>query len=183
MLNRHTFAIFLGCLLLQPSINAHAETLQPSEAEVLGISLQKYQRSSVRKHLYSIGGFIQAEKSFRQINYDTFYAWSRVRDTYYIRFNYNQAGRITSVERVFRPYSNEFDNNFSDLTTRRVAEDLAKTYGNPIVLRKATGRYKSYIWEDENVKIEVDRKGSDPFGNVFIRYTLLKNDPFQVATR
>jgi len=171
-------------LLMSLTINAHAETITPSQTKVLGLELNTVNRTDVRKQLWDIGGFMQAKHTLKQINIDIFYTWSRMRDSYYLTFRYNQAGDVTSVERHYRPYSDDHDNDFRMLDTKRVALKLAQTYGAPQVIRKGWGgfgTYPSYLWQDENVKIEVDRKGSESLGDVFVRYTLLNKDPYRVV--
>jgi len=163
---------------------AKTETKAISEVTVLGIKLLTADLNEVRAQLWNIGGFLQAKSSVKQSNYDKFFPWSNTRDSYYVTFNYNHAGNITTVKRLYRPSSIEFSNRKTPIQTRDVALKLIQEIGQPtLTQRKGWGgtlRYHAYTWEDENMTITIDREGSDKLGNVFIRYTLKNHPPYEV---
>ncbi|HHT00374.1 MAG TPA: hypothetical protein ENK73_05895 [Thiomicrospira sp.] len=152
---------------------------------VLGIEPASYNIASVREHLWNIGGFFQARSTIRQRNVDKFFAWSRIRDSYYLEFRYNHIGNVTSVKRLYRPYSTEQSNRRSAISTKEVALKLISELGQPhSTQRKGWGgtlAYSSFVWEDDNMRIVVDREGGEKLGNVFVEYTVKKESPYAIA--
>ncbi len=176
-------------LIVSITTNAYAaETSQTGkslkEAEFLGLKLVDANINSVRAHLWDIGGFMQAKSTIRQRNIDKFYPWSTIRDSYYVSFQYNHAGNVVSVVRLFRPYSTEQANKYTQISTKDVALQLIEQLGKPShVQRKGWGgtpSYTSYIWQDDEMKITVDREGSEYLGNVFIKYEIKNNKRYEV---
>lgn len=161
------------------------ENTELGEIRVLGLELAKADLDSVRKHLWDIGGFMQAETTIRQRNIDKFYPWSRLRDSYYLEFRYNHAGKVTSYKRLYRPYSTEHNNRRTAVTTREVALKLIPKMGQPTqTVRKGWGgthAYSSFRWEDDKMRVVIDREGSDQLGNVFVEYTIKNESPYAVA--
>lgn len=166
------------------SIDAQNVEANLAEAEFLGLKLLEADINSVRSHLWDIGGFLQAESTMRQRNIDKFYPWSTIRDSYHITFEYNHAGKVVSVTRLYRPYSTEANNSRDAISTREVALNMIESLGQPTnIQRKSWGgmpSYLSYIWKDDNLTITIDREGSEYLGNVFIKYTVNKNKRFEV---
>ncbi|MEA3404472.1 MAG: hypothetical protein U9R28_01895 [Pseudomonadota bacterium] len=156
-----------------------------NKVTVLGIEPTSYNIAKVREHLWNIGGFLQARSTIRQRNVDKFFAWSRIRDSYYLEFRYNHIGNVTSVKRLYRPYSTEQTNRRSAITTKDVALELTADLGQPhSTQRKGWGgtlAYSSFVWEDDNMRIVVDREGSEKLGNVFVEYTVKKESPYAIA--
>lgn len=152
----------------------------------LGLTLTDNDLDSVRKQLWDIGGFKQAKSTKRQRNIDKFFTWSRMRDSYYVEFRYDNAGKITSAFRLFRPQSILFENRRTPISTKAVAQTIVKQIGQPTgIVRKGWGGspdYTAYIWQNDQLTVEVDREGSERYGNVFIRYTV-NRDPYFVAEK
>jgi len=154
------------------------------EAQFLGLKLINADLNKVREQLWDIGGFLQAQTTVRERNIDKFYPWSALRDSYYITFRYNYAGKVTSVKRLYRPYSLENNNKTSSIQTRDIAISLMPELGKPTKInRKSSGgglSYLSYTWQDKDMSIVIDREGSEILGNVFIKYTIKANNPYAV---
>jgi len=83
---------FIFCLIFIPPPLYAAETTSVSSINVLGMNLIQADITSVRSQLWSIGGYLQAKDSIKQHNYDKFFPWSTMRDSYYILFRYNSCG-------------------------------------------------------------------------------------------
>ncbi|GAB6070257.1 hypothetical protein JCM30760_13540 [Thiomicrorhabdus hydrogeniphila] len=189
--------VFSFCLILAfPLTSVAAETKDnPSntladkakalkDTQFLGIKLADANLDSVRKQLWDIGGFLQAKSTIRQRNIDKFYPWSTLRDSYYITFRYNNAGNLTSVKRLYRPYGEKGSHKNRAIATREVALKLMTDLGQPnnIERKNSDGgmSYLSYTWQDKDMKITIDREGSNILGNVFVEYTLKNNNPYEV---
>jgi len=157
------------------------------EVKILGISPIKATLDSVRKHLWDIGGFLQSRSSLPQSNIDKFFTWSRIRDSYYVTFRYDHAGRVTSIERLYRPESILESNKRTDIQTQDVAKKIMAKIGPPTqIIRKSWGgmpSYLSYIWKDDEMTVIIDRQGSDPLGNIFVKYIVNKVDPYYVEPK
>jgi hypothetical protein len=174
-------------LLLISSFNIHAEDNAETnnqvnliDAKFLGLKLSGANINSVRAHLWDIGGFSQARTTVRQRNVDKFFTWSSIRDSYHVTFNYNHNGEVVSLIRLYRPYSTLQTNKHTPISTEDVALELINELGQPTLIERkgwgGTPSYPSYIWQDEAIRITVDREGSEMFGNVFVKYEL-KNNP------
>ena len=154
------------------------------DTKFLGLKLIDADLNKVREQLWDIGGFLQAQTTVRQRNIDKFYPWTILRDSYYITFRYNHAGKVTSVKRLYRPYSLEVNNKTSAIQTQDIAMSLITELGKPTYIkRKNSGgglSYLSYTWQDEDMSIVIDREGSERLGNIFIKYTIKTNDPYEV---
>lgn len=155
-----------------------------SEIKLLGINLLEANLTSIRQHLNNLGGFLQAKSTIKQTNTDKFFPWSNNRDSYYFQFRYNHAGKVTSVKRLYRPYSILQSNRRSAIQTKDIALELTKRLGQPTsIIRKGWGgtqNYTSYTWQDDKMTIKVDREGSELLGNVFVEYTVTVHDPYEV---
>ncbi len=183
--------VFITALITHSNVVAEDVPEQPvkalNETEFLGLKLAEANINSVRSHLWDVGGFLQAKSTVKQRNIDKFYPWSSIRDSYYITFEYNHAGNVVSVTRLYRPYSTELNNKRSAITTKEVALKFISEYGQPTAIQtKGWGgspSYPSYIWENETLRILIDREGSELYGNVFIRYEIKNNRRFEVAEK
>ncbi len=179
--------LLIACCIFSPPSLYAAETTPASDVNVLGINLIQADITSVRNQLWNIGGYLQAKSSVKQHNYDKFFPWSTMRDSYYILFRYNHAGKITSVKRLYRPYSIEQNNRRTAITTREVARSLIQQLGAPSqVQTKGWGGslgYRSYTWQDDKVTITVDREGGEKLGNIFVQYTVNIHDPYEVVQK
>jgi hypothetical protein len=155
-----------------------------NEVEFFGLELINADLETVRNHLWGIGGFLQAKTTVRLRNLDKFFAWYNMQDSYYVQFRYNQAGKVTSVKRLYRPYSLESAHQNNEIKTKDIALKLIKQIGQPTgMVKKGWGggfKYPAYTWQDDKVTIRVDREGSTNLGNVFIEYIIDINDPFEV---
>ena len=175
------------CLSFLPwaAVYSANEPVDLKTVSVVGIQLADVDTTQVREHLWSIGGFKQASATYHQGNVDKFFTWSRIRDSYYLEFRYNHTGNVTSVKRLYRPYSTEHNNRRTAISTREVALKLIDQAGQPSrTVKKGWGgtlSYASYEWEDDNIKIVVDREGSEKLGNVFVEYTVKNESPYAVA--
>lgn len=154
------------------------------EVKFLGLKLIEANLNTVRSHLWDIGGFLQAKTTVKQRNIDKFFPWSTIRDSYHVTFQYNHAGDVVSVKRVYRPYSIVNSNKRTPIETKDVALKLIENLGQPTQsVRKGWGgtlSYQSFIWQDDDVKITVDREGSERLGNVFVEYIIKNNDRYAV---
>lgn len=142
----------------------------------LGAKLIEQDLNSMRKLLWNTGGFMQARSTIRQKNIDKFFPWSNLRDSYYIECRYTPEGKLSSLYRLYRPSSLELNNRRSGITTQEVAQLIQKKVKQaPIVITKSwggSGTYRAYIWENDKIKITVDRQGSERWGNVFVLYQI-----------
>lgn len=178
----------MTCLIFASTIQigqAAEPIVKPiSQIEFLGLELITVNIGTVRRHLWDIGGFLQAETTVRQRNLDKFFTWSNIRDSYYVQFRYNNSGRVTSVKRLYRPYSQESAHPNNEIHTRDIALQLIQKVGQPTsMIKKGWGgsqKYPAYTWQDDKVTIKIDREGSTKLGNVFIEYIIDINDPFEV---
>ena len=156
-----------------------------NEVEFLGLNLVQANLNTVRSHLWNIGGFLQAKSTVQQRNIDKFFPWSTIRDSYHVTFQYNHAGDVVSVKRVYRPYSLLNNNKRSPIDTKDVALKLIPDLGQPTqTVRKGWGgglSYPSYTWQDETMKISVDREGSEKLGNVYIEYVIKTKNRYAVV--
>ncbi len=185
ILNKRLPLIF--CLIFSPPLLYSAESTTTSNIKVLGINLIQADITSVRSQLWSIGGYLQAKDSVKQHNYDKFFPWSTMRDSYYIIFRYNHVGKITSVKRLYRPYSIKQSNRRTAITTREVARSLIQELGTPTKIQtKGWGGslgYRAYIWQNEKITITVDREGGEKLGNIFVQYTVKTHNPYEVVQK
>lgn len=153
----------------------------PQQAELLGIKLTEADMKSVRTHLANLGGFKQDRASADHRNMDKFFAYSNLRDSYYVQFRYDANGKVVSAKRLLRRSGTHFNNDYRDLETQQVARHLIQTYGQPNqVMRKSLNglpSYASFVWQDEDVRITVDRVGSDRYAPIFIEYEVT-TDPY-----
>ncbi len=180
--------VLLACLFFVSALQASqaAEpTVKPiSQVEFLGLELITANLDTVRRHLWDIGGFMQARINVRQRNLDKFFAWSNIRDSYYVQFRYNNSGKVTSVKRLYRPYSQQSEHPYNEIQTRDIALKLIQKVGQPTsIIKKGWGggqKYPAYTWQDDKVTIKIDREGSTTLGNVFIEYIIDINDHFEV---
>lgn len=142
----------------------------------LGAKLIEQDLNSMRKLLWKTGGFMQARSTIRQKNIDKFFPWSNLRDSYYIECRYTPEGKLSSLYRLYRPSSLELNNRRSGITTQEAAQLIQKKVKQaPIVITKSwggSGTYRAYIWENDKIKITVDRQGSERWGNVFVLYQI-----------
>ena len=183
--------VLLACLFFMPTIQAGQAAEAPvkpiSQIEFLGLELITANLNTVRSHLWDIGGFLQAKTTVRQRNLDKFFTWSNIRDSYYVLFRYNNSGKVTSVKRLYRPYSQESAHPNNEIQTRDIALQLIQKVGQPTsIIKKGWGgsqKYPAYTWQDDRVTIKVDREGNTKLGNVFIEYIIDINDPFEVIKK
>jgi hypothetical protein len=155
------------------------------EVTVMGVKLTEATLDSVRQQLWNIGGFSQAKSTFRQGNIDKFFAWSRMRDSYYLTFRYNNLGQVVSAKRLYRYYSVLNANQHKPISTKTVALSLIKKLGQPTSTQHKSGggfpSYPSYRWDSDEISIIIDREGSEMLGKVFIEYTLNQVDPYAIV--
>jgi hypothetical protein len=155
---------------------AAAQTTPIHEVTFLGFKVAEQDLNSLRKNLWEIGGFLQARSTVRQKNVDKFFPWSNLRENYYLECQYDRKGKLTSLYQLFRPQSISFNNRRSEITTTQVARTLIKQLGQPTYTKvkswAGTGNYRAYFWEDDKMKITVDRQGSERLGNVFVLYQI-----------
>lgn len=181
--------LILACLFFVPAIQvvqAAEPAVKPiSQIEFLGLELITANFERVRTHFWEIGGLSQAKSTVRQRNLDKFFARSNMQDSYYVQFRYNNAGKVTSVKRLYRPYSQQSAHANNEIQTRDIALQLIQKVGQPTsMIKKGWGggqKYPAYTWQDDKMTIKVDREGSTNLGNVFIEYTIDINDPFEVT--
>jgi len=184
--------IFIACifalLVISPTYAAEGDEATKSlkDTEFLGLKLIEANLNSVRSHLWDVGGFLQAPTTVKQRNIDKFFPWTTIRDSYYVLFQYNHAGNVVSVKRLYRPYSIRNNNKRSAIKTQDVARQMIAELGQPTsTQRKGWGgslSYPSYTWQDESIEITIDREGSEALGNVFIEYTIKTNKRYEVIT-
>ncbi len=162
-----------------------AVTTPVSQVKFLGLELLSADVESVRSHFWDIGGFSQARATVRQRNVDKFFSWSRIRDSYYVQFRYNPSGKVISVKRLYRPYSQNSGQPNNEIHSGDIALELMQMIGPPTrILKKGWGssqKYSAYTWQDEKLTIKIDREGGSKLGNTYIEYTVNTNDPFEVA--
>lgn len=182
-------ALPLSVLVLALSLLFNTGTLkaeEPSlkEVDFLGLKLINADINKVRTHLWDIGGFLQAKSTVRQRHIDKFFTWSTIRDSYYVEFTYNHSGQLTHLKRLYRPYSTLINNTRYPIKTRDIANQLIEQLGEPTAIkRKGWGggnSYPSYYWEDENIKITIDREGSEALGKPFVIYQIKGNKRYEV---
>lgn len=169
--------VSLSLLAMPPAL---AQT-PPEQAELLGIKLTEADMKSVRAHLRNLGGFKQDRATADHRNMDKFFAYSNLRDSYYVQFRYDANGKVVSAKRLLRRSGTHFNNDYRDVETQQVARQLIQTYGQPNqVIRKSLNglpSYASFVWQDDEVRITVDRVGSDRYAPIFIEYEVA-TDPY-----
>lgn len=162
-----------------------AEPIAPREAKFLGMEVADMTLQKVRQQLWQIGG-LKVSRSTRYLhNIDKYFPQSRLRDSYSLTFHYNDLGAVTHFRRVYRPYGNEVDTKGKPLGTRHIAAQLAPIFGSAKIVRKGHGgfgTYLIYIWEDDVVKIAVDRLQGHALNDVYVEYQLKQNDPYAVQS-
>ncbi|HEY9018982.1 hypothetical protein [Thiomicrospira sp.] len=153
----------------------------PQQAELLGIKLTEADMNSVRVHLRNLGGFKQDRATADHRNMDKFFAYSNLRDSYYVQFRYDANGKVVSAKRLLRRSGTHFNNDYRDLETQQVARQLIEVYGQPNqVIRKSLNglpSYASFVWQDDAMRITIDRVGSDRYAPIFIEYEV-NTDPY-----
>ncbi len=161
-----------------------AEEIPLKEIDFLGLKLIDADINSVRSHLWDVGGFLQAKSTVRQRHIDKFFTWSTIRDSYYVEFTYNHSGRLTQLKRLYRPYSILTNNTRYPIKTRDIANLFIEQLGEPTAIkRKGWGggnSYPSYQWEDDDIKITIDREGSEVLGKPFVSYQIKGNKRYEV---
>lgn len=165
-----------------------AVIIAPKDVEVFDIPLLSATQKTINKRFASIGGFKQSRASFKQKHFDKFYSNSQLADSYYLDFRFNNAGQVTSLTRLYRPYNHSvtdsIDQNSQALTTKRLAQKFVSLLGQPTAMqRKGWGGFQPYIvyiWEDDAMRITIDRQGSESLGKVFMRYEI-KNTSLYLA--
>lgn len=178
--------LFLAAILTlaKPSYAEDGETKALKDLEFLGLKIANANLNTVRIHLWDIGGFKQAKSTVKQRNIDKFFPWSTIRDSYHITFHYNNAGDVVSVKRLYRPYSLINNNKRTPIDTKDIAISLVEEIGQPkFIKRKGSaggGSYSVYTWQDDNMKVTIDREGGEILGNVFVEYTVKNNKRFEV---
>lgn len=169
--------VSLSLLAMPPAL---AQT-PPEQAELLGIKLTEADMKSVRAHLRNLGGFKQDRATADHRNMDKFFAYSNLRDSYYVQFRYDANGKVVSAKRLLRRSGTHFNNDYRDVETQQVARQLIQTYGQPnqIIRKSLNGlpSYASFVWQDDEVRITVDRVGSDRYAPIFIEYEVA-TDPY-----
>lgn len=171
-----------------PWIPANAKEPKPiDQVTVVGISPLKHSLNSVRQHLWSIGGFRQAAFSVRQRNVDKFFATTRMVESYYLEFHYDNAGKITRIYQLYRPISNRLSETQNPLKTRYIAEEISQQIGDPTQIKTkgsaGSPNYAAYIWQNDKLTVKVDREGNDAFGNIYVQYTVNQRDPYLVSAQ
>lgn len=161
------------------------DPIAPKDAQFLGLTVAEMNAKTVRRQLWQIGGLKVSRSTRYQHNIDKFFPRSRLEDSYNLTFYYNDLGDVTRFRRLYRPYSSRADNNGQRLSTRTLAMELAAVFGRARIERKGYGGFRpylSYVWEDDVVKIRVDRLESHSLGDVFVEYRLKQNDPYAVQS-
>lgn len=184
------FLLFADQSLAEEINNSEAvkEVIAPKDIKIFDLPLLTSTQKLVNSHFAAIGGFKQSRTSFGEKHYDKFYSHSQLADSYYLDFRFNNAGQVTSITQLYRPYNHStihsVDQNSRALTTKRLAQKFVAKLGQPTAMeRKGWGGFKpyvAYIWEDDAVKIIIDRQGSESLGKVFMRYEI-KNNPVHLA--
>ena len=176
-----TIALILNSFFLTPSWAA------VKDVSFLGMKLLEQDLNGVRNQLWNIGGFLQDPSTTKQRNIDKFFTWSNIRDSYYVEFRYDNAGKVASAMRLYRPESILNANKRTPIETRDIALEIIAQIGQPTqVIRKGWGgspSYRSYIWKDDELTVIVDREGSEIYGNVFVKYIVNKVDPYFVEPK
>ena len=178
-------------LFILPITAQGAETRETNSSAIeevtfLGIKMVGAKRDKIIDHLWAIGGFTQARSSMKKRGFDRFFSNYRLRDSYFIEFRYTSSKELVSAKRLFRPQSTLYKNRHDAIQTQQVASDIVQQIGQPTrVERKSWGgtpSYNAYIWENDQIKVTVDREGSEVLGNVFVLYEV-KTDPYFVAEK
>lgn len=153
--------------------------LAVQDVTLFGLKLRTANLNDIRKHLWRLGGFLQAHTTLRQINVDRFYSWSRSRDSYYVEFHYDPKGRFQWAVQVFRYHPHkilEHAPSPAPLTTTTIMNRLRQQLGPPqtVRLKQASGMpaYPRYEWQDEVMEVIVDRMDGDPLQPVVVIYRL-----------
>lgn len=181
------FTILISLIALSSyAENSRAEVVTPSKATLLGLVVSEVDMDQVRIHLNQLGGFKQDKATVNHRNLDKFFTYSNQRDSYYIEFRYDANGKVVSAKRLYRPSGVRLIHEYRDLETQDLARQFIKTLGQPHqVIRKTRmglNSYPAYIWQDEQVTIRLDRKGSDRYAPIFLEYTV-NRDPFAAKER
>lgn len=180
--------LFLSSALSLNVAFAEEAPIKPAEAKLFDLPLQKITQKELNEHFAKIGGFKQSRSSYGQKHFDRYYSPSQLEESYYLDFRFNSEGQLTSATQLYRPFNHSpeisVDQNSQQLTPRRLAMRFVEQYGQPTAIeRKGWGgfsQYNAYFWEDETLKITIDRQGSESLGTIFVRYEI-KNIPLYLA--
>ncbi len=176
--------LLITIILLMTAPIVKSDEAKINKVSFLGIPILSANLDDVRSQLWSIGGFNQARSTKQKRAIDKFFPSYRLQDSYYIEFRYLSSGNLFSAKRQYRPQSTHFQNKQTPISTRAVAAELSQSLGPPTSMRTpstaSAENYSAFIWETDKVKITVDRKGSEIFGDVFVLYEV-KTDPYFVA--
>lgn len=184
MITRFSTFLALSLVTSLTSMSCMAENLEPKKAVLFDLPLAEATQKSINKHFVSLGGFHQSKSSFRQKNYDKYYSNSQLGDSYYLDFRFNSEGQLTKVTQLYRPFNRSLVQSVNAdsraLSTRALALKMTQTYGQPTQIeRKGWGgfnTYNAYTWEDDGMKIHIDRQGDESLGNIYVQYEI-KNIP------
>ena len=175
------FAFFIFAVFASQSL----AQVEPSQAKLLGLVVTEADMDKVRRQLNNLGGFKQDRATVKHRNIDKFFTYSNLRDSYYIEFRYDANGKVVSAKRLYRPSGERLINEYRDLDTRDIARQMIQTLGQPNRIetkaRLGLPGYPSYIWQDEQITIRIDRVGSDRYAPIFVEY-LVNTDPFVEKT-
>lgn len=183
---RFAFLVFLLAWAIPDAANsADSQTIKPlNEVTFLGLPVVGAKKSEVISHLWALGGFTQARSTLQKKAYDRFFTKYRLEDSYFVAFRYTAQQELVTAKRLFRPRSIAFQNQRSLIKTKQVADEIASEIGPPTrIERRQWGglpAYNAYIWENDQVKVTVDREGSEWSGNIFALYEV-KIDRYKVA--
>ncbi|WP_248849765.1 hypothetical protein [Thiomicrospira microaerophila] len=168
-------------LMLLPIHSACLQAEPLDKVTFLGLDLFEADKASVRQHLNDLGGFRQERATFSHPNMDKFFPVSQLKDSYYIVFRYDANGQIISVKRLYRRNGLHLVNQYRDIGTQDIARLMLTELGQPQQTQRK-GRegglsYPSYTWQNDQLTIRLDHRGSDPLQPIFIEY-ILARDPF-----
>lgn len=189
MNNKQPVARLVFCCILIAKLTLPAgcfaeENEQPplklEEATVFDLPILSATQDSINEHFKTLGGFNQSRSSLNQPHFNKYYSPSQLADSYYLDFRFNKAGEVTSVTQLYRPYNRSIqqsvNGNSRALSTQDLARKLSKQYGNPTsMVRKGWGgfsQYIAYFWENDQIKIQIDRQGEESLGNVYVKFEI-----------
>jgi len=177
------FATVFTLTLTYWSIGQAAEPeaqIKPQQTTLFDLKILQTDQQAVLQHFSAIGGFQRYKISLKNGNFDKYYSHSQLNDSYYLDFRYNSAGQLVKVNLLYRPFSDKMQSRYAKgnapLNTRTLALQFTQIYGPAtLIQRKGWGgitTYDAYTWEDEQIKIQLDRQNNDPLGNILVSYQI-----------
>lgn len=144
----------------------------PADYRLYNIPLVNADKTALHQSMIELGGFSLAAHSETFRSYLKYFPLYRGQESYSIEIWFDEQQKFEKLRRIYRTYYEPLNKSLHTLNERQILPLIQEKIGDtpPQVQRKTLGgkSYNAYIWEDEQVRISLDRLGSDPFGNLVL---------------